>query len=715
MLNEQQLDELLARMSLRDKARQLSQVPVSAVCADRNAAITGSTGSEGLTQEDLNGIGSALNFSGVQAARAAHRTHGQHSDVPLLLMQDVIHGYRTVFPVNLAMAGTFDPALVEACAAMSAREARANGVHVTFAPMADLARDARWGRVMESSGEDPYLNGVMSRAYVRGYHQGGIACCVKHFAAYGAAEGGRDYNTTDVSEHTLHEYYLRGYEAAIKEKPEMVMTSFNALNGIPLNGHRELLIDLLREQWGFDGLVISDYNAVLEMINHGYTANEKECAEVALNNEVDIEMVSTCYVHHLEELVQAGKLSEETVDRMVRRVLRLKNKLGLFDDPEVGIDAVQAEALPTAEHRALACRAAEKACVLLKNSGVLPLRKDAAVALIGPFAQEQNLLGNWGCVGRSEEVVTVREGIETLLGHAVPVAEGCTAELLDTDEGMIPQAVEVAKGADIIVACVGEQSKDSGEGASRADITLPMVQRKLIHALRALGKPLVLVVFGGRPQVLTDVEQDADAILYAWHPGTEGGNAIARLIYGAASPSGKLAMSFPRTTGQCPLYYNAMNTGRPRNPDTMDNKYFVSAYRDTLNAPLYPFGYGLTYTTCELGPVSLSQGTLRPGEAVQAKAMLRNTGDCPGEEVVQLYIRDRVASCVRPVKELKAFRRVALNPGEAVEVVFDVTEDMLAFHTASGAFAAEPGVFDIMLGLNSASVTSQELTLLNAE
>ncbi|MGN1021742.1 MAG: glycoside hydrolase family 3 N-terminal domain-containing protein [Aristaeellaceae bacterium] len=712
MLSEQQLKERLARMTLRDKALQLAQVTVSTVSADRDAAVTGSTGSEGLTQADVDGVGSALNFTGAQAALSAHRAHNAHSDLPLLLMQDVIHGYRTIYPVNLAMACSFDPDLVEDCAVMAADEARANGVHVTFAPMADLVRDARWGRVMESSGEDPYLSGEMNKACVRGFHRGGIACCVKHFAAYGAAEGGRDYNTTDVSEHTLREYYLRGYEACMAEKPEMVMTSFNALNGIPVNGHRELLVDLLREEWGFDGVVISDYNAVLEMIAHSYVPTEKDCAEIALNNEVDIEMVSTCYVHHLEELVSEGRVKEETVDRMVMRVLRLKNQLGLFDDPLTGIDEDKARRQPTAEHRALARTAAEKTCVLLKNDGALPLAKDTPVALVGPFADERNLIGNWACVGRGEEAVSVREGVEGLLGRSVPVAAGCDPALLATDESLIPQAVEAAKDAEVIVACVGEAGGDSGEGASRADIALPMVQRKLIHALSALGRKLVLVVFGGRPQVLSEVEQEADAILYAWQPGTEGGSAIANLLYGETAPTARLAISFPRTVGQCPLYYNAFSTGRPRTPDTLENSMFVSAYRDTLNAPAYPFGFGLTYTTFALGQVTLSADTLRPGGTVQARATLRNTGDRPGEETVQLYIHDRFASCVRPVKELKAFRKVTLAPGEETEVVFNVTEEMLKFHTASGAFAAEPGAFDIMLGLNSADTTSAELTLL---
>ena len=410
--------------------------------------------------------------------------------------------------------------------------------------------------------------------------------------------------------------------------------------------------------------------------------------------------------------MREGRVKEETIDRMVKRVLRLKNRLGLFDDPETGIDEAVAQQPPTPEHRALARKAAEKSCVLLKNGGVLPLAKATRIALVGPFAEEKNLIGNWCCLGRAEEAVTVREGVEKLLGRSVPAAAGCSAELLATDESLIPQAVETAKDAEVIVACVGEMGSDSGEGASRADIALPPVQRRLIHALSTLGKKLVLVVFGGRPQVLAEVEQEADAILYAWQPGTEGGSAIANLLYGEAAPSAKLAISFPRTVGQCPLYYNAFGTGRPRNPDTLENSRFVSAYRDTLNAPAYPFGFGLTYTTFALGQVSLSADTLRPGGSVQARATLRNTGDCPGEETVQLYIRDRFASCVRPVKELKAFRKVNLAPGEEAEVVFDVTEDMLKFHTASGAYAAEPGAFDIMLGLSSADTTSAELTLL---
>ena len=535
--------QTVENMSILDKARQLTQINASMVAADKDATVTGNSGNLGLSQDDINGVGSVLNFSGAEKAIGMQTVHLQHNDIPLLLMQDVVHGYRTIYPHNIAMGGTFDPELVERCARMSAIEARANGVMVTFAPMVDLVRDARWGRVMESTGEDPYLNGIMGRAFIRGYHQGGLAVCVKHFAAYGAAEAGKDYNTTEVSAHALREYYLKGYAECMKENPEMVMSSFNLLNGIPVNGHTDLLVDLLRGEWKFDGVLISDYNGIGELINHGYCATQKECACVAANNEIDIEMMSSTYIHYLPQLVQEGKVPEEKVNRMVERVLRLKEKLGVFDKPFGGADVARSYAVLPEEHRALAREAAEKSCVLLKNDGALPLGGKETICVVGPYADEQSIIGNWKCLGKVEEAVSVKSGLERLRGTSVPVARACTAELNDADYSGVDSAVALARACDTAIVCVGEHSKDAGEGASRSDLALPPVQTELVRRLHATGKKIVAVIFGGRPQVLTEIEPLCDAILYAWQPGTEGGTAIANLLYGVVAPSGKIAIA----------------------------------------------------------------------------------------------------------------------------------------------------------------------------
>ena len=710
-MQDNRIKDLIKNMTLLEKARQLTQINASMVAVDDDATITGNSGNLNITQEDIDGIGSVLNFSGAEKAIKMQGEHLKNSDIPLILMQDVVHGYRTIYPLNIAMGGTFDLELVERCAEMSAVEAKANGVMVTFAPMVDLVRDARWGRVMESTGEDPYLNGLMGRAFIRGYKKGGLAVCVKHFAAYGACEAGKDYNTTEIGEYSLRNYYLKGYEECLKEEPEMVMTSFNLLNGVPVNGHGDLLLDTLRGEWGFNGVTISDYNGIREMINHGYCADLKECAYVAANNEVDIEMMSSSYIHYLPELVNEGKVPEYKVDKMLERVLKLKDKLGLFENPYAGTDVDNSFKTIPVSHRELARIAAEKSCVLLKNSGALPLDKSERICVVGPYANEQSIIGNWKCLGKVEEAISVKQGLEKLLECPVPSAFGCSAFLNESDYSNINDAVLVAKQCDTVIACVGEHSKDAGEGASRSKLSLPEVQIELVKRLSKLSKKLVLVIFGGRPQVLTEVECYADAILYVWQPGTEGGNAIANLLYGLAEPSGKITMSFPRTTGQCPIYYNHFNTGRPKIPDTPDNCMFNSSFRDCLNEPLYPFGYGLTYTEFELSEVKMSSSRLKTGEKITASAKVKNVGKREGEEVVQLYIRDKFASVVRPVKELKGFKKIKLQPNEEMEVTFVIDEEMLKFHTASGKFKAEKGEFELMLGFNSRDIKTVKFML----
>ena len=710
----ERIEKLIEEMSLEEKARQLTQVNAKIVYTATTAAITGTGGAMGLSEEDKAGIGSVLNFSGADEEKAVqddHLSKDPHK-IPLIFMQDVIHGCHTIFPVPLALGCSFDEALAEECAEMSAVESRLNGVQLTFSPMVDLVRDARWGRVMESTGEDPYLNGLMGKAFVRGYHKGGMLCCVKHFAAYGAAEAGREYNTTDVSERNLKEYFLPAYRACVEEGADLVMSSFNLLNGIPLNGHKDLLVDTLRKEWGFDGVLISDYAAVKEMIAHGYLETMEECAETAIGNELDMEMMSSAYVRHLPELVKEGKVSEERVNESLRSVLEMKEKAGLFECPYGDTDAEKAKDVNLSPaHRALARKAAVRSAVLLKNGGVLPLSADRPFALAGPFAEEKNILGSWACHGRPEDAVSVKEGLEAALGRKLVSAKGCEGDILAADESGIPAALEAVKGFKTIVACIGEPSASSGEGASRADIRIPAPQAALVKALKEAGHTVAAVVFGGRPQVLSEIEPYCDAILYAWQPGTEGGNAIADLLLGKEEPTARLTMSFPRKTGQCPIYYNCFNTGRPRIPDTLENSNYISSYRDTLNAPLYPFGYGLGYTDWELKGVRLSSEKIVEGGRVTVSALLKNTGKRAGSALVQLYIRDRFASVVRPLKELKGFQRVSLAAGEEREVCFDLSEEMLRFYTASGEFASEAGKFDVFVGLDSSTSLSVELTL----
>ena len=709
---EPQIDALMQTLSLHDKVCQLTQTIPQYFRQQSQAVLTGVFEYLGLTEDDMNSIGSVLNaylhgeMSEIQKMYLEKNKH----HLPLIFMRDVIHGYRTLFPIPLAMGCTFDESIVELCAQMSANEARPDGVHITFSPMVDLVRDARWGRVMETTGEDPYLNGEMGKAFIRGYHKGGMGVCIKHFAGYGAAEAGKDYNTTEISEHQLKEYYLRAYQECMKEQPEMVMSSFNVLNGIPVNGNKELLIDVLRQEWGFDGVLISDYAAVREMKQHGYLETEKDCAQVAANNEIDIEMATATYIKYLPELIAEGRVAPETVNRMVRRVLQLKQKMGLLDNPYCGVDHEKAkEVAVSPKHREIARMAVEKSCVLLKNNQILPLNQNQKVAVVGPFAEEKDLSGFWWCYGNPEETITVKAGIETLLKREIPCARGGDSSLMTTDTSDIGQAVECAKNADVIIVCIGEPTGASGEGKSRADLRIPKIQRTLVEELHQLGIPIVAVVFGGRPQVLTEVEPLVEAILYAWQPGTEGGNGIANILYGKANPSAKTTMSFPRSSSQCPIYYNHLRTARPKPVDDMKQHDFTSCYIDELNSPLYPFGYGLSYTTFVLKDLVISAKTMGLGETLKLSVLVENTGDYDGEEVIQLYIRDHFASMIRPVKELKGFKKIFLRSGECQRVFFDIDESVLEFYTANVTCEVEEGSFTLMLGNSSVNVLQTDI------
>lgn len=709
MSEQRRLEDILQNMTLDEKIAQLQQLaaPFYDEAGDEGL-ITGPMESLGITAETVKNAGSVLGIAGAEkviSVQRAHMANNKHG-IPLLFMADIVHGFKTIFPIPLAMGCSWDLELAERSAQIAAKEAAVSGLHVTFAPMADLVRDPRWGRVMESTGEDPYLNALFARAMVRGFQgkdlrndTGRIASCVKHFAAYGLAEGGREYNTVDLSERQLREYYLPAYKAAIDEGAEMVMTSFNTVEGIPATGNRKLMRELLRGEWEFDGVVISDWGAVGELIAHGVAEDDREAALRAIRAGVDIEMMTSAYVHRLAGLVSEGVVDESLIDEAVLRILRLKEKLGLFEHPLRGADPeAEREIVYCKEHLDAAKELAVKSCVLLKNEGVLPLKREQRIALIGPFAQSGDILGNWSWTGSRETAVRLGSAMQAFGGSGIVMAEGCGID--DITEQQLEEAVKAAGNADVIVLALGEASEMSGEAASRTNIKLPEAQLRLVQSMKKLGKPMVAVLFNGRPLDLHGIHEEADAVLEAWFPGSAGGAAIADLLYGVANPSGRLTMSFPTTVGQIPVYYNQFNTGRPKPSEDTKEKY-VSQYLDSPNAPLFPFGYGLSYTRFSYEGLELSSDSLKTGQTLKAKVRVVNDGSMAGTETVQLYIRDISGEVVRPVKELKDFRQVALAPGESAEVAFEITEAQLRYHHSDLTFTSDPGEFELHVGGNS--------------
>lgn len=702
------IKKLLSQMTTEQKIGQLVQYNAN-LFAETAAEVTGPKTALGVSDEHLKLVGSTLNFHSVAEMKRIQDTHMENdpNKIPMLFMMDVIHGFRTIFPIPLGMGCSFDEQLMEDCSRMASKEAASYGVQVTFTPMVDYVRDARWGRVMETCGEEPMVNGIMGAAQVRGF-QGkdlsdpdSMATCVKHFAAYGGAEAGRDYNTVDVAERTLREFYLPAYKACIDAGTTMLMPSFNSLNGVPSVANTWLMQKILKEEWGFKGVVISDYNAVGELRSHGITDNKKDAARLAFENGCDIEMCSSGYAHHLQEMLEDGTFTMEQLDAAVLRVLELKNKLGLFEDPYHGASEEKGNALFLCpEHRALAKKAAAESAVLLKNEGVLPFGKDVkTVALIGPMADEHGILGSWKCNGVNAESVTMLQGIQALLPQAqVKTVRGCGNTWKDLDESGIVEAVEAAKNADAVILCLGEPQDYSGEGNSRADIRLPGAQEALAQQVAAANPNTAAIIFHGRPLDLTALENTVPAILAMWFPGTEGGNAAAELLFGLSNPCGKLAMSFPRSVGQCPIYYNRFNTGRPVWMTTPMEGGYCSRYIGEATLPLYPFGHGLSYTKFTYGKLQLSSDTLTNEGELQASITVKNEGTMAGKETVQLYMRDPVASCVRPVQQLLAFQKVELMPGEEKTVTFTVTEPMLRFYNANCELISEKGQFRLMVG-----------------
>ncbi len=704
--------EILSQMTLEEKIYHLVQMTtMTYLKTDGTNIVTGPDSTMKLDKEYIYDVGTLLNLVGAQTMIDAQTNFLNHSKrkVAPVFMQDVIHGHRTLYPINLGIAASFDPQLAHDVAAMAAKEAALDGVGVTFAPMVDLVRDPRWGRVMESSGEDPYLNSKMAAATVKGF-QGdmgkyNIASCVKHFAAYGAAEAGRDYNTVDMSERTLREYYLPSYKAAVDAGVKMLMTAFNIVDGVPCSGNKWLVKDVLRDEWGFDGVVISDYSAFEEMIKHGTCEDRKECAYQAMQATSDIEMMSPCYANHLKELLEEGRITIEQIDQAVLRVLKLKEELGVFENPYRSVDLEESKRVQVGpEHRAIARYAAEQSAVLLKNDGILPLSKDIKrVAVIGPNADTGAIHGDWPCGGKVDETITVLEGVKNIVGDRAVYAKGCNIEYDSTDESMIDEAVEVAKNADAVILCFGEHQSYSGEGNCRTNIEIPRVQYKLLDKILEVNKNVAVALFTGRPLVMWELDTKAPAILNMWMPGTEAGNATANLIFGNANPSGKITMTFPRVLGQVPIYYNAYNTGRPKLPEDDFNRVrFTSSYLDMPNSPLYPFGYGLSYTEFEYSDLKLSGSTLTRDGKLVASAKITNVGKYKGKEAVQLYIRDLVGSCVRPLKELKGFEKIELDVGESKTVEFEITEQTLKYWTKRMKFEAESGKFEVFIGKSSA-------------
>ena len=698
---EQRVNALLAQMTLEEKLGQLQQL---------DGEGNGNFRPEHLDLIRKGLLGSTLNVRGAQRTNQVQRVAMTESrlKIPVLFGFDVIHGYRTIFPIPLAEASSWDPTLAERSAAVAAQEANNVGLRWTFAPMVDIARDPRWGRITEGSGEDPFLGAAFARARVHGF-QGNdygapdkILACAKHFVAYGAAEGGRDYNTTDLSENTLREIYLPPFKAAVDAGVGTLMSSFNAINGVPASANAFTLTKVLRDEWKFDGFVVSDYTSVRELINHGIAANEEEAAAAALNAGVDMEMVSRSYNQFGPQLLQQNKLSNATIDEAVRRILRIKFRLGLFDHPYTD-EARESGALLRPESIRLAREVAGRSMVLLKNDReTLPLNKNVgSIAVIGPLADDRRApLGWWSGDGKEENTITPLAGIKAKVSAQTRVgyAKGC--DVLGDSNAGFQEAVDLAKASDVAIVFVGELHEMVGEAASRATLDLPGRQMELVQAIHATGKPTIVVLVNGRPLSVGWIVNNVPALLESWMGGSQSGNAIADILFGDVNPGGKLPVTVPRTVGQVPIYYNHMNTGRP--PEAQ-NRY-TSKYFDAPWTPLFPFGYGLSYTTFRIGKPQLSAPRISPSGKLTVSVEVENTGRRAGDEVVQLYIRDVVASMTRPVKELKGFQRVSLQPGEKRRVEFVLGPEHLGFWNREMRYVVEPGEFQVMVGANSVDV-----------
>lgn len=727
------IDQLMKKMTLEEKIGQLN-LPVT------GEITTGQAKSSDVAKRIRNGeVGGLFNLKGVERIREVQRQAVEESrlGIPLLFGMDVIHGYETIFPIPLGLSCTWDMKAIEESARIAAVEASADGISWTFSPMVDVSRDPRWGRVSEGNGEDPFLGAAIARAMIRGYQgkdmsrNDEIMACVKHFALYGASEAGRDYNTVDMSRQRMFNEYMLPYQAAVEAGVGSVMASFNEVDGVPATGSKWLMTDVLRKQWGFDGFVVTDYTGINEMIDHGM-GDQQTVAALALNAGVDMDMVSDAFSGTLKKSVEEGKVSAAAIDAACRRILEAKYKLGLFDNPYKYCDVNRPKKqIFTKEHRAIARKTASESFVLLKNEGVLPLSKKGTIAVVGPLANTRsNMPGTWSVAAVLDNAPSLVEGLREVVGDRAKVVTAKGSNLIGdadyekratmfgrelhrdnrTDRELLDEALKVAAGADVIVAALGESSEMSGESSSRTNLEMPDVQRALLQELLKTGKPVVLVLFTGRPLVLTWEEEHVPAILNVWFGGSEAAYAISDVLFGDVNPSGKLTATFPQNVGQIPLFYNHKNTGRPLQEGRWFEK-FRSNYLDVSNEPLYPFGYGLSYTTFAYSDIHLSSTEMSADGELTATVTVTNTGSRDGAEVVQLYIRDLVGSVTRPVKELKGFEKIFLKAGESRKVSFNITPELLKFYNYDLQFVCEPGDFDVMIGGNSRDVKKARFLL----
>ena len=737
-MTEEKLTELLKSMTRKEKIGQMIQLDGG--CFKQNSPeenVTGPLERLGLSKETVQLCGSVLNVMGAEQVVKIQKEYLQKSrlKIPLLFMADIIYGYKTVFPIPLGMGATWNPELVCAAYRMIAAESAADGDMVTFSPPADLIRDARWGRCIEMASEDPFLLSKFSAAMVKGLQNDrkpgkSVASCVKHFAGYSAVQAGREYNTVDMSERNLRQNFFPAYKAAVDAGCELVMTSFNTIDSVPATGNQWLLKKVLREEWGFQGVVITDYAAINELMSHGVAENEYEAAHLAINATVDIDMRTACYGNQLESLIQNGEISDEQIDQACMRILQLKNKLGLFENPYYGC-MIKKETLTqnAFQEAALTRIVANRSCVLLKNNNVLPIKNHPKIALIGPYSDSKDITGLWAVFADREKTVTLRQAMEERFGkEKISCDKGCdflndyeslgdfgnikVSELSAMAEAERKQqeqkALENAQRADIVVMALGEHSLQSGEAGSRTDITLPRPQKELLKKIHALGKKTVVVLFNGRPLALKDIEPYCDAILEAWFPGTEGGHSICDILSGDYNPSGRLAVSFPYDVGQEPLFYSQFSTGRPASKNV---NRFTSRYIDCPNEAMYPFGFGLSYHSCIYSAPVISQKNMMPDEELTVQVDIQNISDCEGTETVQMYLRDKVGSVVRPILELKDFRQISLKPGEKQTVIFKISEEMLRFYRQDMTWGSEAGTFEVLTGPNSHELQKSEFQL----
>jgi len=710
------VDSVLSLMTLEEKVGQLMQY-------SGFGEFTGPVSDDHNYMEVLkNGmVGSMLNVNGAEYTRKLQQVAVEETrlGIPLIFGYDVIHGYRTIFPVPLAETASWDMELIETSARVAAAEAAAAGQHWTFAPMVDIARDPRWGRVMEGAGEDPFLGSLVAASRVKGFQGNDLAdhstivACAKHFAAYGAAMAGKDYNTVDISNRTLHEIYLPPFKAALDAGVETFMSSFNEINGVPATANRYILTDLLKKEWNFKGFIVSDWSSIRELIPHGVAANEYEAGYLAMNAGVDMDMMGLIYDQQLFQLMDDGKVSQSQLDDAVRRILRVKFKLGLFDDPyRYCNEKREKEVIMNEEHLEIARDVARKSIVLLKNeNNLLPLDPDKikTIALVGPMADNQfDMIGEWSARGNPAEAISLLEGLKNSLEGKAQIVHAKGCQISGEDKSGFSEAIRAARAADVVVAAVGESKFMSGEALCRSDIGLPGVQKEFIMELQKTGKPIIVVLMNGRPLAIPWVKENVPAILETWFLGTQAGPAIADVLLGKYNPSGKLPVTFPVSVGQVPIFYSYKNTGRPPIPGIRWN----SKYLDIPVEPLFPFGYGLSYTTFEYSEITLSDTILLPGGELTAEVTVKNTGVRDGEEIIQLYIRDLVGSVTRPVLELKGFRKESIPAGESVTVLFTITEEDLKFYDINMEFTAEPGDFGVYVGPNSAELKRAKFTFM---